>query len=83
VHVELFKQSGAFFTHIGTLTQWVPALPNRTVEFPFAYTYSTADASKGIVTFKAVATLTNRDARPTDNEMLATTTVRQSPNSVN
>jgi hypothetical protein len=79
VAVELFKQTGSgSFVHVGTLTQWVPARPDRTVTFPFAYTFGTADATAGAVTFKAVATVpfATRDARPADNERLATTTVR-------
>jgi hypothetical protein len=79
VAVELFKQTGSgSFVHVGTLTQWVPARPDRTVTFPFAYTFGAADATAGAVTFKAVATVpfATRDARPADNERLATTTVR-------
>ena len=78
VSVELFKQSGDSFVHIGTLTQLVPARANRTVSFPFAYTYGTGDATAGSVTFKAVATLSNflGDANQADNEKLAVTTVR-------
>ncbi|HEU5470999.1 MAG TPA: PKD domain-containing protein [Actinophytocola sp.] len=78
VSVELFKQNGDFFTRIGRLTQWVPARPGRTVEFPFAYTFSAADATAGTVTFKAVATLADftQDDRPADNESLGTTRVR-------
>jgi hypothetical protein len=79
VQVELFKQTGGgSFVHVGTLTQWVPARPDRTLTFPFAYTFGAADATAGAVTFKAVATVpfATRDARPADNERLATTTVR-------
>jgi hypothetical protein len=39
----LLKQTGdGSFEHVGTTTQWVPTRPDRTVEFPFAYTFSEA-----------------------------------------
>jgi hypothetical protein len=79
VEVELLKKNGDFYTHIGTLRQFVPARADRTVTFPFAYTFSVTDATTGSVTFKAVATLpfpSPQDAHPVDNEKLATTTVR-------
>jgi hypothetical protein len=79
VQVELFKrEANGALTHIGTLTQFVPARSDRTVTFPFAYTFGAADATAGGVTFKAVATLpfATHDAVPADNEKLATTTVR-------
>jgi hypothetical protein len=79
VQVELLKQTGSSFTRIGVLTQTVPARADRTVTFPFAYTYSSADATAERVTFKAVATLVPNfpgDANPTNNELLGSTTVR-------
>jgi len=78
VSVELLKASGnGYFEHVGTLTQSVAANLGRKVEFPFAYTYTAADAAAGQVTFKVVATLNNGyppDAHPQDNELVATTT---------
>lgn len=81
VAVELFKQTaGGFFTHVGTLTQSVPARSGRTVPFPFAYTFSAADAAAGTVTFKAVATISMQfpddDDNPADNQRTGSTTVR-------
>jgi hypothetical protein len=78
VQVELFKVSGDSLIHIGTLTQFVPARADRTVLFPFAYTFGTADADAGSVSFKALATLLSSadDDHPIDNEKVATTTVR-------
>jgi len=78
VQVELLKKTGDFYTHIGTLTQFVPARADRVVVFPFAYTFSPEDAAAGSVTFKAVATFPfpAQDAHPVDNERLGTTAVR-------
>lgn len=78
VQVNLYKSDpGGYdgFTQIGTLTQFVPARPNRTIAFPFNYTFTAADAAIGKVTFKAVAILINaRDALPADNEIISTPT---------
>jgi hypothetical protein len=78
VQVELQRQNThGYFERVGVLTQWVPASPRRTVEFPFAYTYTAADAATGKVTFRVVATVTDRwpdgDARPEDNTRDAAT----------
>lgn len=76
VQVELYKQSDGGSVRIGALTLSVPA--GRTVQFPFAYTFGPADV--GTVTFRAVARLTPyewSEANRDDNEMTATTTVRQ------
>jgi hypothetical protein len=78
VTVDLFRIDGpfGFSTRIGTLTLDVAARPNRTVPFPFAYTFSAADALVGKVTFRAVVSLPFgvRDARPIDNEVIAIST---------
>ncbi|MFI7680283.1 PKD domain-containing protein [Actinophytocola sp. NPDC049390] len=76
VRVELYKQSDEGAIRIGVLTLSVPA--GRTVQFPFAYTFGPADV--GTVTFRAVARLDPygwTEANLGDNEMSATTTVRQ------
>jgi hypothetical protein len=45
---------------------------SRTTQITFSYTFTSADASVGKVTFKAVAFLLDaRDALPTDNEAIA------------
>ncbi|WP_143047248.1 hypothetical protein [Amycolatopsis xylanica] len=73
VKVTLLRQTPeGYFTEVGALTQAVSA-PGK-VDFPFAYTYTAADAAAGKVTFKVVATLDNKDdARPSDNELIAAT----------
>jgi PKD repeat protein len=73
VTVDLYKVGGS---RIGTLTLDVAARPNRTVQFPFAYTFSADDALVGKVTFRAVVSLPFpvRDARPVDNEVIAIST---------
>lgn len=75
VEVELYKQTGSYFTRIGVQTQFMPA--GRTTQFPFAYTFSAADAAAGSVTFKTVVRLRypSDDNNTVDNEKLATTTV--------
>jgi len=46
---------------------------NRTTDFNFSYTFTSADAQVGKVTFKAVANIFGaRDALPADNEAIAT-----------
>ena len=57
----------------GALTQHVSVRPgNRTTMFDFSYTFTSADATLGEITFKAVATILNaRDALPGDNEAIA------------
>jgi hypothetical protein len=78
VRVDLYKSApGSYggFVQVGSLTQYVASSPNRTVEFPFNYTFTADDAAVGKVTFKAVATLVaNRDALPADNEVISTPT---------
>ncbi|MEV6713805.1 PKD domain-containing protein [Lentzea sp. NPDC051208] len=73
------KTTSGYYEEIGYLTQRVAASPTGKVEFPFAYTYTAADAAAGQVEFKLVAEL-NRweydDAQPADNELVAVTAVR-------
>lgn len=74
VTTDLYKSEGAGWVQVGTLTLDVPASPTRTVRFPFAYTFTAADAVAGKVAFKAVVRLPYdvRDARPFDNELIST-----------
>lgn len=76
VTVELYKSEGAGWVQVGTLTLDVPASQSRTVKFPFAYTFTAADAVAGKVAFKTVVKLPYpvRDARPFDNELISTAT---------
>ncbi|MGX7827934.1 PKD domain-containing protein [Actinokineospora sp. 24-640] len=79
VEVELLRLSEhGHFNRVGTLSQWVSG--SARVGFPFAYTFTAADAAAGGVTFKAVATVLHhhsRDDNGADNELVATTaTVR-------
>ena len=69
VEVQLFRND----TLVGTLRQDVPVRgPNRTTAFGFTYTFTSADAALGKVTFKAVATIVGaRDALPSDNTAIA------------
>jgi len=58
VKVELFRLSeNGYYQSVGALTQRVVASPDHKVEFPFAYTYTAADATAGKVTFQVVASL--------------------------
>ncbi|RJQ66491.1 hypothetical protein D5S17_35175 [Pseudonocardiaceae bacterium YIM PH 21723] len=76
VKVQLLRKgTNGYWQEFASLTQSIGA--DRTVEFPFAYTYTAEDAATGKVEFKAVATLPDwyyGDARPEDNERTATTT---------
>ncbi|UOZ05334.1 PKD domain-containing protein [Amycolatopsis sp. WQ 127309] len=80
VTVTLYRlDEQGYDQEIGHLKQWVPAAAGRKVVFPFAYTYTAADAAAGRTSFKVVATIENvysGDARPEDNQLLASTTVR-------
>ena len=73
VEVQLYKSTQSGYVLVGTLTQYVPIRPaNRTTNFSFSYTFTSADASLGKVTFRAVAVLVGaRDALPADNEVIA------------
>ena len=76
VTVDVSRDNGHGFVQFGTLTLDVPARATRTVQFPFAYTFTAADALIGKVTFRAVVRLPFgvRDARPQDNEVIAFST---------
>jgi len=80
VRVALMRKSvHGYYEEIGYTTQRVAASPSGKVEFPFAYTYTAADAAAGQVEFKLVAELNSwnyEDAQPADNEIVAVTTVR-------
>jgi hypothetical protein len=79
VTTDLYKSDRGSWTLVGTLTLDVPARPDRTVKFPFAYTFTAEDAVVGKVTFRAVARLpfSERDALPLDNEVIAISTTVQ------
>jgi PKD domain len=70
VQVQLYKSGPSGFELVGTLTQSVPIRSGgRTTDFKFSYTFTSADAALGKVTFKAMAQVSNaRDAVPADNE---------------
>lgn len=75
VTVEVQKSTPTGFVKFGELTQFVPARPDRTVTFPFAYTFSPDDATFGKVAFKTVVTVRDaRDAFPFDNEVISPAT---------
>ncbi|MDQ3578164.1 MAG: PKD domain-containing protein [Actinomycetota bacterium] len=81
--VTLYKSNPGGFREIARATQYVPARPDRTVAFPFNYTFTPEDAAVGRITFRAVVTLADgvRDARTVDNEATApATTVRLGAN---
>ncbi|MET9001540.1 hypothetical protein [Amycolatopsis sp. NPDC004169] len=66
-----------YYQEVGQLKQWVPA--GGKVLFPFAYTYTAADAAAGKTTFKVSAGFDpsyTEDARPEDNVRSASTVVR-------
>ena len=77
VRVDLWVSTASGYAYVGSIQQAVAVRgANRTTDFVFSYTFSTADAKAGRVTFKAVATvLTARDAIPADNEATAQTRV--------
>jgi hypothetical protein len=74
--VTLYKGGPGGFVEIARATQYVPARPDRTVAFPFNYTFTPEDAAVGRVVFRAVVTLAEgvRDARTVDNEATAPAT---------
>jgi len=76
VEVDVLKSTPFGFEFVGTTTQQVPVRKaNQTTDFKFNYTFTTADAAIGKVTFKAVASLVGaRDALPTDNEAISAAT---------
>jgi PKD repeat protein len=74
VQVQLYKSNSiGGFDLVGTLVQSVPVRGgNRTTSFTFNYTFTSADAAIGKVTFKADATILGaRDALPGDNQAIA------------
>ena len=73
VQVQLYKSGPNGFELIGTLQQSVPVRGGgRTTDLKLSYTFTSADAALGKVTFKAVAGLLSaRDALPADNEAVA------------
>jgi len=73
VHVQLYKSGVGGFEYVGTLIQSVPVRGGgRTTDFRFSYTFTSADAALGKVTFKAVAYVVGaRDALPADNEAVS------------
>jgi hypothetical protein len=80
VQVTLYKGlPGGGEQLIGTLTIYVPERARQATTFKFSYTFTSADAAIGKVTFRAVANIVNgRDALPSDNTSIATTLVNGS-----
>jgi len=73
VEVTLLKSTPGGWEQVGLATQHVPLRSaNRTTAFAFNYTFTSADAELGKVTFQAVATIQGaRDALPADNTVVA------------
>jgi hypothetical protein len=73
VQVTLLKSTPGGWEQVGLATQHVPLRSaNRTTAFAFNYTFTSADAELGKVTFQAVATIQGaRDALPADNTVVA------------
>ena len=77
VTVRLLRSvPGGGFEQVGSLTQSAPVRGGgRTTAFAVNYTFTTADASVGKVTFRAIADLGGaRDALPADNDVTALAT---------
>jgi hypothetical protein len=74
VTATLYRSDEASWQQVGTLTLDVPK--DKTVKFPFAYTFTAADAVVGKVAFRTVVSLRAgvRDARPFDNELISKAT---------
>lgn len=74
VEVTLMKSVPGGYQYVGVLVQSVPVRSaNRTTDFNFSYTFTSADAQVGKVTFKAIANIiSGRDALPADNEAVST-----------
>ncbi|WIY06593.1 PKD domain-containing protein [Amycolatopsis mongoliensis] len=71
------KAESGYYQEVGTLTQWVPA--GGRVDFPFAYTYTAADAAAGQAEFEVTASIDGRydgDDHAVDNRLTASTAVR-------
>lgn len=69
VTVDLYVNTKSGQILVGSISKPVPVLGSgQTVDFAFDYTFTSADAAAGKVTFQAVANLTSaRDAFPSDN----------------
>jgi PKD repeat protein len=76
VRVELLKSIPGGFQSIASTEQNIPVRSgNRTTAVSLSYTFTSADAAVGKVTFKSVVYITNgRDALPADNEAIASPT---------
>lgn len=78
VSVQLYRSMPGFFGWelVGTTTGLVPVLKGgRTTDVAFTYTFTSADATVGKVSFRAVATIVGpRDAVLADNEAIASPT---------
>ncbi len=63
---------------VGMLTIYVPARATKPTTFKFSYTFTSVDSAVGKVVFKAVASINSgRDALPTDNTSIASTTINR------
>jgi hypothetical protein len=74
------KAESGYYEQVGTLTQFVPA--GGRVDFPFAYTYTSADAAAGQAEFEVTANIDGRydgDSHAVDNRLTAVTVVRAQP----
>lgn len=76
VRVDLYRSVPGGYELVGSLTQSAPARSGgRTTEFRINYTFTSADAALGKVTFKAIATIVGaRDALGADNEAIGAPT---------
>ena len=76
VRVELLKSVPGGFQSIASTEQNIPVRSgNRTTAVGLSYTFTSADAAVGKVTFKSVVYIVNaRDALPADNEAIASPT---------
>jgi hypothetical protein len=76
VQVRLLKSTPGGFEVVGTLMQTVVVgSGGKGTPFTFNYTFTSADAAVGKVSFRADATISGaRDALPADNEAIASPT---------
>jgi PKD repeat protein len=76
VQVRLLKSTPGGFEVVGTLTQTVVVgSGGKVTPFTFNYTFTSADAAMGKVSFRTDATIVGaRDALPADNEAIASPT---------
>lgn len=71
------KAESGYYQEAGTLTRWVRA--GGRVDFPFACTYTAADAAAGQAEFEVTANIDGRydgDSHAVDNHLTAVTAVR-------